>query len=130
MVCNTVILECNNPTIDCPTSDFANVKCNSGPVGSSPSDCNPNEYRLTAQCPAGYERLSLRNCKKPDSQNLVAHPYTYVYSNDLLACSYTGTINRGFPTQELLGISIWCIKAKPDPCLRPTAVPTVPPVDH
>ena len=126
MVCNSVIVECNNPTTDCPIS--GNVQCN--PTGSSPEDCNPNEYRLTAQCPAGYERLSLRICKKPDSKNLVAHPYTYAYANDALACSYTGTINRGFPTQELLGISIWCIKAKPDPCLKPTAVPKAPPVDH
>ncbi len=98
----------------CSISDFGNVSC-SLPV--PPSDCNSNEYRMTATCPAGYDRLPLTQCKKPNSATLVAHVYADPYDRSSPSCSYTGSINPS--TLETLAISIYCIRQPADLCLKP-----------
>ncbi len=113
-----IIQMCASTTIHCDgcqISDLGNVSC-SLPV--PPSDCNSNEYRMTATCPAGYDRLSLTECRRPNAVTVVAHVYVDPYDRSSLSCSYTGFLPSG-PQSETLAISIYCIRQPADLCLKP-----------
>jgi len=99
---NTIIQKCAQATLLCETP---NAPC-------------PTDYLLNAVCPTGYIRLSLVNCKRPDSDTFNATAYADPYANNVFGCHYTGEIAQGNPTIETIAIRILCIKEMPAACLN------------
>jgi hypothetical protein len=99
---NTIIEKCAQTTLVC---ESPNAPC-------------PTNHLLNAVCPSGYIRLSLVNCKQPDSDTLTATFHADPYANNVFGCRYTGEIQQGNPTIETIAIRILCIKEAPNACLN------------
>ena len=104
-----IIQVCNLVTLTCATG---------------PETC-PTDYLLEAECPIGYIRLSLVQCKEPDSQLLEATPHMNPYNRRTLGCHYTGEIDSG-PFEENLAIRILCIRDVATPCFATDRAPDRP----
>lgn len=115
-VCASEPVTCvGGPTCPLPPNQPPSICMNAPP---NDPRCDATAHILTAQCPAGYIRLGVVNCKEPGSNGIYATIFLDPYDNTTAECRYHGLVEQGNP--DTLAIRALCIKELfAPPCLVP-----------